>query len=151
MQNNDLAPELINIAQIVFMQPTNKTCVEHFELMQKQWFDNMERMRYLVDANVDAAIFIKACEASIIKDTHKAEIAVRDQNNFEIVTNASNIARRTNRIIQIAGQEIDNSEDADYVMKIKSATDHVKSSMCCILSAFFIVFLILISCFFIYF
>ena len=88
----------------------------------------MERMRCLVDSNVDAALFIQACEHSIIKDTRKAEMAVREQNSFEIVTNASNIARRANRIIQVASQEIENSEDATYIKQISNASESLKSS-----------------------
>jgi hypothetical protein len=88
----------------------------------------MERMRCLVDANVDPSIFIRACEYSIIKDTQKCEMAFREKNSFEIVTNASNIARRANRIFQVATQEIENSEDTEYVQHITSASDALKLS-----------------------
>lgn len=128
LQNIELAPEVINASQILFVQPMNKSCSEHFELMQKQWIDNMERMRCLVDANVDPSIFIRACEYSIIKDTHKCEMAVREKNSFEIVTNASNIARRANRIIQVAAQEVENSEDKEYVKQITNASEALKLS-----------------------
>jgi vinculin len=110
------------------MQPASKILNEHFALMQKQWQDSVDRLRCIVDANIDKNGFIRACEYSILKDTHKVEIAYAEQNNYNIVMNASNIARRANRILQIATQEADNSEDSVYVEQINLASNALKSS-----------------------
>ena len=47
-------------AKIVFSNPDNQAAAEHFELLKKQWSDNMERMRNLVDEAVDSTALIKA-------------------------------------------------------------------------------------------
>lgn len=47
-------------ARIVFNNPDNQAAVEHFELLKKQWSDNMERLRNLVDEAVDSTALIKA-------------------------------------------------------------------------------------------
>lgn len=35
--------------------------LEHFELLKRQWSENMELLRNLVDDATDSAAFIKAC------------------------------------------------------------------------------------------
>ena len=42
------------------MNPGNQASQEHFELLKKQWLDNMEKLRDLVDEATDTAAFIKA-------------------------------------------------------------------------------------------
>jgi hypothetical protein len=111
------------------MQPTSKILNEHFTLMQKQWQDSVEKLRCIVDANIDTNAFIDACEYSILKDTHKVEIAYSEQSNYDIVAHASNIARRANRILQIASLEIENSEDNVYIGKVNSASNRLKTSI----------------------
>lgn len=89
-----------NAAYIVLCYPGNKTCHEHLELMQKEWQSNVQRLQRLVDENVDCGMFIRACEASILRETYETHVAAQEKNNAAIVTNALNIARRSNRIIQ---------------------------------------------------
>lgn len=60
LQINDLTPQVTTAARIVFSNPDNQAAVEHFELLKKQWSDNMERMRNLVDEAVDSTALIKA-------------------------------------------------------------------------------------------
>ena len=57
---NDLTPQISTAARIVFSNPDNQAAVEHFELLKKQWNDNMERLRGLVDEAVDSTALIKA-------------------------------------------------------------------------------------------
>ena len=57
---NDLTPQVAKAARIVLADPSNQASQEHFELLKKQWMDNMERLRGLVDEAVDTAAFIKA-------------------------------------------------------------------------------------------
>jgi vinculin len=59
-QVNDMTPQVVTAARIVFSNPDNQAAVEHFELLKKQWSDNMERLRNLVDEAVDTSALIKA-------------------------------------------------------------------------------------------
>lgn len=88
----------------------------------------MDRLRAMVDTYVDPALFVNSCEHSILQDTYRIERAKSENNRLDIVLNASNIARRANRIIQIAAQEMDNSEEAEYVMRISHASNCLKQS-----------------------
>jgi vinculin len=42
------------------MNPNNQASVEHFELLKKQWTENAEKLRALIDEAVDTAAFICA-------------------------------------------------------------------------------------------
>jgi hypothetical protein len=97
--------------------------------MQKLWQTNFERLQKLVDECLDCELFIKACEHSIIKETYKTQTAVQENNNTAIVLNALNIARRSNRIIQVATQEAENSEDNAYVDRILGSNELLKQGI----------------------
>ncbi len=60
LQSDELTPQVIDAAKIVLMNPGNQASQEHFELLKKQWLDNMEKLRDLVDEATDTAAFIKA-------------------------------------------------------------------------------------------
>lgn len=51
---------MIKAARIVMLNPDNLAATEHFELLKKQWTENVERLRNLVDEVVDTAAFVKA-------------------------------------------------------------------------------------------
>ena len=55
-----MTPQVVQSAKIVLMNPGNQASQEHFELLKKQWLDNMEKLRDLVDEATDTAAFIKA-------------------------------------------------------------------------------------------
>jgi Vinculin family len=59
-QAADLVPHVVKAARIVLMNPDNQASVEHFELLKKQWMENAEKLRGLVDEAVDTAAFICA-------------------------------------------------------------------------------------------
>ena len=61
LKASDLTPQVVTAARIVMMNPNNQASVEHYDLLKKQWVDNMEKMRGLVDEAVDTAAFIRAC------------------------------------------------------------------------------------------
>ncbi|XP_064603659.1 vinculin-like isoform X6 [Liolophura sinensis] len=128
-QVNDLTPQVVNAAKIVLMNPNNQATMEHFELLKKQWMDNIERLRGLVDEATDTAAFIKAAEEGILRDTERVEDGIRTNNSPKIVTNASSIARRANRVLQVAQQEAENSEDPSFVQRVNQASDGLKSSI----------------------
>jgi hypothetical protein len=98
-------------------------------LTQRQWQASMDRLQQLVDDSLDSEVFIKAYEKLILKETYRMQMHVQDKNNACIIANALNIAKRSNRIIQIANQESDNSEDTEYVSRIMSANDLLKISL----------------------
>jgi len=57
-------PHVVKAARIVLMNPSNQASVEHFELLKKQWLENAEKLRSLVDEAIDTAAFIRANGAS---------------------------------------------------------------------------------------
>lgn len=129
MKNVELAPRVVNAAFILLNYPGDKSCMENFELLKQQSQANMERLQKLVDESVDCELFIKACENSIIKETYDTQTAVLEKNNSTIITNALNIARRSNRIIQVATQEAENSEDPEYVDRIIYSNEQLKQAL----------------------
>jgi len=51
---------VVKAARIVLMNPSNQESAEHFELLKKQWLENAEKLRSLVDEAIDTAAFIRA-------------------------------------------------------------------------------------------
>ncbi|CAF0804091.1 unnamed protein product [Brachionus calyciflorus] len=125
----ELGPQVVNTGFLALKFTDNKSCLENFELMQKQWQINVQKLQKLIDDIIDCESFIIACEKSIIKETYQTQAAVLEKNSSAIVTNALNIVRRTNRIIEIAGQEAENSEDSFFVEKILIANDNLKKTL----------------------
>ena len=67
-------------------------------------------------------------EAGMKRDGAMVAQAIHDRNPSGIVAGAGNIARRADRVIQVANQEADNSEDPQFVHNVKAATEKVKMS-----------------------
>ena len=67
-------------------------------------------------------------EEGILRDTERVEDGIRTVDSPKIVTNASNIARRANRVLQVAQQEAENSEDAAFVDNVNHASEQLKAS-----------------------
>ncbi|XP_052235487.1 vinculin-like isoform X3 [Dreissena polymorpha] len=128
-QVNDLTPQVSTAAKIVFSNPDSQAAVEHFELLKKQWSDNMERLRGLVDEAIDTPALIKAEEDGILRDTDRVEDGIRTLDSPKIVTSASNIARRANRVLQVAQQEAENSEDPAFVDNVNRASEQLRSTI----------------------
>ncbi|KAL8579165.1 hypothetical protein ACOMHN_010749 [Nucella lapillus] len=128
-QVKDLTPQIVNAARVLFSNPNNPAAQEHFELLKKQWTDNMERLRGLVDEAVDTAALIRAEEEGILQETKRIEDGIRTVDSPLIVANASNIARRANRVLQVADMEAQNSEDPLFVDRVNEASDNLKSTI----------------------
>ena len=81
-----------------------------------------------------SAKFLSVChcyvipEQGILRDTERVEDGIRTVDSPKIVTNASNIARRANRVLQVAQQEAENSEDAQFVDNVNHASEQLKNS-----------------------
>ena len=66
-------------------------------------------------------------EAAILEDTVGIEGAIMAADQQSIVDNAASIARRSNRILQVAQQEVDNSEDPVFQQDVTDATNNLKA------------------------
>ena len=120
----------MNAAQVVLSMPNNnKSLLEHYDLMQQQWQANMVSLQRLVDESLDTVSFIEASESMIVKETYLAQTAIQENNKSAIVQNAISIGRRTNRIIQVASQEAENSEENSFVNNIILANEELKQCM----------------------
>ena len=64
-----MTPQVVKAARIVLTNPDNTAAVEHFDLLKKQWLDNMEKLRAYVDEATDTVAFIKACGACSVCST----------------------------------------------------------------------------------
>ncbi|XP_035828646.1 vinculin [Aplysia californica] len=128
-QINDLTPQVINAARVLFSNPNNQAAVEHFDLLKKQWSDNMDRLRSLVDEAVDSEALIRAEEEGILRDTERIEEGIRARNSPQIATGASNIARRADRVLQVAEMEAQNSEDPNFVDRVNQASEILSSTI----------------------
>lgn len=67
-------------------------------------------------------------EEGILRDTDRVEDGIRTVDSPKIVTNASNIARRANRVLQVAQSEAENSEDPAFVDNVNRASEQLRSS-----------------------
>ncbi|KAA0185745.1 Vinculin, partial [Fasciolopsis buskii] len=94
---------------------------DHFALMRQHWTDSAERMRALVDEAIDANAFIIAQEAGMIRDSDRTEQSIRETHTTGVVEATTSIARRANRVLQVATREADNSEDSRYVDRMNDA------------------------------
>ena len=63
-----------------------------------------------------------------MRDTERIEDGIRTVDSPLIVANASNIARRANRVLQVAEMEAQNSEDPLFVDRVNEASENLKSS-----------------------
>jgi vinculin len=107
----------------------NKSCLENFDLLQNQWQTSVEKLQKLVDESLDCELFIEAFERRIIKESFDIQSAAQENNSSRIVANTINLAKRANRIIIVAAQEAENSEEFGYVNKIEIANESLRQSL----------------------
>ena len=72
--------------------------------------------------------FWNVSEDGIKRDTEKTEQAIREIDPAGIVNNTSSIARRANRVLQVAQQEADNSEDPKFVDQVNQSIRQLRAS-----------------------
>lgn len=138
-----ITPQLISAGRIRFNHPDNKSADEHFENLKTQYQDNIEKLRAMVDESVDSVAFVNAsgrvavCRAhpitlasiledGILKYTTLCENAIANRQPQNMVENTSNIARLANRVLGVAKQEADNSEDSKFISSINRAADDLQ-------------------------
>lgn len=128
-QIDSLTPQLISAGRIKMNYPASKAADEHLNNLKQQYADTILRMRTLCDQATDPAEFIRASEEQIQKYAFLCEEAIRQKQPQKMVDNTSNIARLVNRVLLVAKQEADNSEDPEFHAKLHAATNKLEQSL----------------------
>ncbi|GIY72165.1 vinculin [Caerostris extrusa] len=128
-QVESLTPHLINAGRIRMSYPDNKAADENFENLREQYADSVQKMRALADEATDTVSFIKMSEDSILMHTKACEDSIVNHAPDKMVENTSSIARLANRVLMVAKQESDNSEDPYFVERVNQAADLLQSTV----------------------
>ncbi|CAH0548930.1 unnamed protein product [Brassicogethes aeneus] len=128
-QVESLTPQLISAGSIRLNYPTSKAADEHFENLRQQYADTITKMRNLCDEATDSADFIKASEEQMKKHSFLCEEAIKNKQPQKMVDNTSAIARLANRVLLVAKQESDNSEDPNFIDQLNRASDGLQDSV----------------------
>ncbi|GFS83329.1 vinculin [Nephila pilipes] len=128
-QVESLTPHLVNAGRIRMSYPDNKAADEHFENLREQYSDSVQKMRALADEATDTVNFIKMSEDSILMHTKACEDAIANRAPDKMVENTSSIARLANRVLMVAKQESDNSEDPFFVDRVNQSADLLQSTV----------------------
>ncbi|KAF5284255.1 hypothetical protein FQR65_LT00255 [Abscondita terminalis] len=88
-----------------------------------QYADTLTKVRNLCDEATDSADFIKASEEQMKKHTFLCDEAIKNRQSQKMVDNTSAIARLSNRVLLVAKQESDNSEDPSFIEEVNRASD----------------------------
>ncbi|KAL6261981.1 hypothetical protein P5V15_007069 [Pogonomyrmex californicus] len=108
-QVESLTPQLINAGRIRMTYSDSKAADEHFENLRQQYVETMQRARALCDEATNSEAIAKALPQ-------------------KMVDNTASIARLANRVILVAKQESDNSEDPTFIQRVNHATDVLQNS-----------------------
>lgn len=128
-QVDSLTPQLISAGSIRMNYPASKAADEHFENLRQQYADTVTKVRNLCDEATDSADFIKASEEQMKKHTFLCEEAIKNKQPQKMVDNTSAIARLANRVLLVAKQESDNSEDPNFIDDVNRAFDSLQGSV----------------------
>ncbi|CAL4058554.1 unnamed protein product, partial [Meganyctiphanes norvegica] len=128
-QVESLTPQLIAAGRIRMTYPGNKAADEHFENLRRQYAESIQKVRDLADEATDSAAFIKASETLIKGHTNNCEASISTNEPQSMVDNTSAIARLANRVLMVAKQEAENSEDPGFVSKVNYASDMLQGSV----------------------
>lgn len=128
-QIDSLTPQLISAGRIRMNYPGSKAAEEHLNNLKQQYADTILRMRTLCDQATDPAEFIKASEEQMQKHSFLCEEAIRNKQPQKMVDNTSSIARLANRVLLVAKQEADNSEDPEFIANLLNASDKLQNSV----------------------
>ncbi|XP_031330332.1 vinculin isoform X4 [Photinus pyralis] len=122
-QVESLTPQLVSAGNIRLNYPTSKAADEHFENLRQQYADTLTKVRNLCDEATDSGDFIKASEEQMRKHTFLCEEAIKNKQSQKMVDNTSAIARLANRVLLVAKQESDNSEDPAFIDEVNQASN----------------------------
>ncbi|XP_076394837.1 vinculin isoform X7 [Megachile rotundata] len=128
-QVESLTPQLINAGRIRMTYADSKAADEHFENLRQQYAETMQRARTLCDEATDSGDFIRTSEEQMQKHSFLCEEAIAKSHPQKMVDNTAAIARLANRVILVAKQESDNSEDPTFIQRVNQATDILQNSV----------------------
>lgn len=128
-QIDSLTPQLISAGRIRMNYPASKAAEEHLNNLKQQYADTVLRMRTLCDQATDPAEFIRTSEEQMQKYTFLCEEAIRNRQPQKMVDNTSNIARLVNRVLLVAKEELDNSEDPEFIARLNGAINKLEHSL----------------------
>lgn len=128
-QVESLTPQLINAGRIRMTYPDSRAADEHFENLRQQYAETMQRARALCDEATDSGDFIRTSEEQMQKHSFLCEEAIAKCHPQKMVDNTAAIARLANRVILVAKQESDNSEDPAFIQRVNQATDILQNSV----------------------
>ena len=137
-QIESLTPQLVNAGRIRMTYPESKAADEHFENLRQQYADTIQRVRALCDEATDSGDFIKTSEEQMQKHSFLCEDAIAKNNPQKMVDNTSAIARLANRVILVAKQESDNSEDPAFIERVNRTADNLQKGNAFLVSFFYI-------------
>lgn len=119
---DSLTPQLISAGRIRMNYPASKAAEEHLNNLKQQYADTILNMRTLCDQATDPSAFCKTSEEQMQKYTFLCEEAIRNKQPQKMVDNTSNIARLVNRVLLVAKQEAENSEDPEFIGRLTNAS-----------------------------
>ncbi|XP_055532948.1 vinculin [Wyeomyia smithii] len=128
-QIDSMTPQLISAGRIRMNYPTSKAAEEHLNNLKQQYADTILRMRTLCDQATDPSDFIEASEKQMQKHSFLCDEAIRMRQPQKMVDNTSSEARLANRVLLVAKQEADNSEDPEFIAKVNDASDRLQQSI----------------------
>jgi len=108
--------------------PENKAADEHFNNLRSQYAELLQTERGLVDEVTDSKAFILRSLKAMKNHSNLCEDSIRAGSAIKLVENTSAIARMGNRIIQVAKQEADNSEDPEFISTVNYSANELSSS-----------------------
>jgi len=128
-QVESLTPQLVNAGRIRMTYPSNKAADEHFENLRRQYADAIHRTRQLCDEAIDSAAFIQQSEDLMRRCTAECEEAIGRGDAQSHVDGTSQIARLANRVLMVAKQEADNSEDQAFIGRVNDAANVLQTNV----------------------
>ena len=128
-QIDSLTPQLVSAGRIRMNYTQSKAAEEHLNNLKQQYADTLLRMRTLCDQATDPYNFIKTSEEQMQKYSFLCEEAIRNKQPQKMVDNTSNIARLVNRVLLVAKQEADNSEDPEFIAHLTRASNKLENCL----------------------
>ncbi|XP_055857876.1 vinculin [Episyrphus balteatus] len=128
-QVDSLTPQLVSAGRIRMNYPGSTAADEHLNNLKQQYADTVLRMRTVCDQATNPADFIKTSEDHMQVYVKLCEDAIHNKQPQKMVDNTSNIARLVNRVLLVAKQEADNSEDPVFTAKLNAATNRLENSL----------------------
>lgn len=122
-----LAPQLVSAGRIRLGYPASKAAEEHYDNLRGQYAESIARIRSLCDDAIDSARFTKISEEHMAKHTVLCEDAIAKGDAEKMVEHTTSIARLANRVLQVAKQEAENSEDPIFIAGVNKAADHLQN------------------------